>query len=185
MKKYYKDYKLVYKTLPNGKVKQTAEYIGKYYICRMSEAEIRRYKFYYLALVLCSGITAIGVGFLNNPGSRVAYVAFPYVSLFLPIAFSLMGAVGFVFSGNKLEQAAYDKTKTRIHHSTVWQIVLSALSGLGNIMLTLVKNEKDMFWKNWFFTGCMLFIFILNIIFLKLQKRVIYQVEDPNYNELL
>lgn len=181
MKKYYKDYRLVSKKLPNGKVKQQAEYIGKYYICQLSETEFIKYKLYYLALVLCSSTSVIGIGFLGNPGDRVAYVSLPYVSLFLPIVYSLLGTIGFVFSGKKLEQASYDKTKTRIRRSTIWQIVLSSLAGLGNIMYTLYWGDK-VFWKNWFFTGCMFFVLVINIVFLQLQKRVTYKVESPNYN---
>lgn len=185
MKKYYKDYRLVSKTLPNGKIKQIPEYVGKYYIRQLSEADYIRFKLYYLTLVLCSGATSLGVGFLGSPGDRVVYVALPYVSLFLPIFYSLIGTISFMFSGNKIEQAAYDKTKIRIHRSTIWQIALSSLAGLGNIVFTVFGGIKDMFWKSWIFTGCMLLVLVLNIIFLQLQKRVIYQVEDPNYNELL
>ena len=182
MKKYYKDYKMVSKTLPNGKTKQVAEYVRRYYICQLSTADFKRFKFYYFTLTLCSGATAMGVGFLNNPGSRIAYVALPYVSIFLPIVFMVMGTIGFIYSSNKLEQAAYDKTKTRIHRSTIWQIVLSSLAGIGNIIYTLIKGSVDDLLKNWVFTGGMLLILAINIVFLQLQKRVTYGVEDPNYN---
>lgn len=177
MKKYYKDYKLVSKTLPNGKEKMVAEYIGKYYVCQLSEIKFIRFKFYFFALVLCSGATAMGIGFLNNPGSRVAYVALPYVSLFLPYVFCLIGTISFMLSSNKLEQAAYDKTKIRIKRSTIWQIVLSCLTIIGDIIYIL--TNKEMLHKELIFTGSILFILIINIIFLKLQKKVIYQVKDP------
>lgn len=183
MKKYYKDYKLVSKTQPNGKLKQVAEYVGRYYICQLSESDFKRYKFYYLTLTLCSSATAIGLGFLNNPGSRIAYVALPYVSLFLPIFFMIIGTIGFIYSGNKLVQVAYDKTKIRIRRSTIWQIALSFLASIGNIIFTLNKGSADTLLKNWVFTGGMLLVLVLNIVFLQLQKRVTYGVEDPNYNE--
>lgn len=182
MKKYYKDYKLVWKTLPNGKVKEVAEYIGQYYICQLNAKELGRYKLYYLALVLCSGATAIGAGFINNPGSRVAYVALPYVFLFFPITYSFIGTIDFISSSKKIEYAAYAKTKIRIKKSTVWQIVLSVLASLGNVMLTIFVENDGMFWRNWAFTGFMLLILAINIMFLRLQRKVIYRVEDPNYN---
>jgi hypothetical protein len=182
MKKYYKDYKLVKKTLPNGKTKEVAEYIGRYYICQLSETEIKRHKLYYFALTLCSSATVIGFGFLNNPGSRIAYVALPYVSLFLPMVYMIIGTIGFIGSGMKLEQAVYDKTKIRIRRSIIWQIALSFLSGIGNVVFTLLKGSADTLLKNWIFTGGMLLVFVINIVFLQLQKRVTYGVEDPNYN---
>lgn len=183
MKKYYKDYKLVLKTLPNGKVKEVAEYVGRYYICRLNKTEIKRHKLYYIALALCSSATVIGLGFINNPGSRIAYVALPYVSLFLPMVYMIMGTIGFIYSGEKLEQATYDKTKVRIYRSTIWQMALSSLSAIGNIVFTLLKGSSDSLLKNWIFTGGMLLVLVINIAFLQLQKRVTYGVEDPNYND--
>ncbi len=178
MKKYDKYYKLASQTLPNGKVKQVTEYIGKYYISQLSEKKLRRYKLYYMLLVLFSGAIAIGVGFLNHPGSRVVYVALPYVTLIIPITYSLMGIIGFIYTGKRLEQAVYDKTKIRIRSATIWQIALSCMTGLGNIVLTLIKESDDSLLKDWVFTGGMLSLLALSICFLQLQKRVIYEVED-------
>lgn len=178
MKKYHKDYRLASKTLSNGRIKQVAEYMGKYYICQLDEKKLIRYKIYYLILILCSGATAIGVGFLNHPGSRVVYVALPYVSLFLPIAFNLMGTIGFMYSDKRLEWVTYDKTKIRIRRSTICQIALSCMTCLGNIVFTLLKGSKDTLLINLAFTGGILIILALSIASLKLQQRVIYKVED-------
>lgn len=183
MKKYYKDYKLVSKTLPNGKVKQVSEYIGKYYICQLSKIDLRKIKFYHFTLALCSCATAIGAGFINNPGSRIAYVALPYVALFLPIAYSLIGTIGFISSKDKLEQATYDKTKIRIRRTTIWQIVLSSIAIVGDIIYIIIGVDRSLIYKELIFTVCMLIVLVLNMIFLQLQKRVVYQVEDPNYKE--
>lgn len=183
MKKYYKDYKLVTKTLPNGKVKQVAEYIGKYYTTSLSKTDLKRMKFYYLALVLCSSATAMGAGFLNNPGSRMVYVALPYVSLFLPIAYSLMGTIGFISSKEKLTQASYEKTKVRIHRATIWQILLSSITVLGDIAFVQFRIDKKLLEKELAFIGCIVFVLLLNVLFIQFQKRVVYQVEDPYYKE--
>ncbi|MDI9508538.1 MAG: hypothetical protein GX319_01010 [Clostridiales bacterium] len=183
MKKNYKDYKLVWKTLPNGKTKQVAEYIGQYYVCQLTTKEFRRYKFYYLALVLCSGTIAIGAGLINNPGSKVAYVALPYVSLLIPITISFIGTIDFISSGIKIKQIEYVKTKLRIKRSTICQMVLSSLAGIGNIMLTISDNNEAGSWINGVFTGSMLLILIISIAFFSLQMKVNYRVEDTNYSE--
>ncbi len=188
MKKYYKDYRLINKTLPNGKTKQVAKYIGEYYICQLSDKKFKLFKLYFFALAICSGAIVIGAGFINNSGSRMAYVALPYVILFLPTLFNLMGAIGFALAGKKLEQAAYDKIKIRMYRSTIWNIALSSIASIGNIVFTLYRSEKmskSILVSNWLFTGSMIILLGLSLIFLQFQKRVIYQVEDPNYNELL
>ncbi|NLL72299.1 MAG: hypothetical protein GX237_02080 [Clostridiales bacterium] len=183
MKKYYKDYKLVSKTLPSGRVKQVAEYIGKYYICQLSETNLRRYKSYYFALVLCSCTTAIGAGFINNPGSRIAYVALPHVSLFLPMVYNFIGTIGFMTSKSKLERGTYYKTKIRIRRSTIWQIILSSMAILGDIIYMIYGLDGNSVQKELVFTVCMVLILVINLIYLQLQKRVVYQVEDPYYKE--
>ena len=183
MKKYYKDYKLVSKTLPNGKVKRVTEYIGKYYTCCLSKTNLKRMKFYYLTLVLCSSATAIGAGFINNLGSSIVYVALPYVSLFLPIAYSLMGTIGFINSNEKLTQALYDKTKIRIRRATIWQMLLSVVAILGDVFFILFGVDKDLLQEELAFLGCMILVFLINVLFIKLQKRVVYQVEDPHYSD--
>jgi hypothetical protein len=181
MKKHYKDYELVTKELSDGKIKQVAEYRGKFYICMLSSKKLSRVKLYLLALVLCSGATVMGAGFLNTPSSRVAYVALPYVSLFLPIAYSIMGTVGFIKSSNKLKHAEYLETKVRIFRSSIWQIVLSSLTLIGEICFILFKAKQEIL-KETIFVSLMVLIITLNIISLQLQKRVVYQVEDPDYN---
>jgi len=182
MKEYYKDYKLIPKKLPNGKVKKVAVYVGKYYICELDEIKLRKFKLYFFTLVLCSGATAIGLGFINNPGSRIMYVALPYVSLFLPLVFGFLGTIRFMTSGNILEQAAYDKSKKRIYRSTVWQIILSGLAFVGDIIFIIIEKDKEILRKEAVFTAGMLLILVINIVFLKLQREVDYQVKDPNCN---
>lgn len=177
-KKFYKDYKIVTKELPNGKIKQVAEYIGKYYVCSLNEIELRKYKIYFLTLALCSSITVIGIGFLNNPGSRILYVSLPYVSLFLPMAYSLMGTVGFMTSGKRIELPKYDKTKMRIYRSTIWQIALSGITIGGDLIFFFLNKNIKMLQKEMLFVVGIILILVINIIFLQLQKKVIYQVED-------
>ncbi|CRZ35141.1 hypothetical protein DFR55_1048 [Herbinix hemicellulosilytica] len=182
MKKYHKDYRLVKKEQPDGTLKQETEYIGKYYICQLDESKLKKIKLYFFALVLCSDATAIGIGFINNPGSRVLYVALPYVGLFLPIVFCFMGTVRFIREGNILEQAAYDKTKKRIFSSTVWQIILSSMTFVGDVILIINENDNGILKYEWMFAVSMLLVLIINIVFLQLQKKVTYQVKDPDYN---
>ncbi|HPU62667.1 MAG TPA: hypothetical protein PK304_00780 [Mobilitalea sp.] len=182
MKKYYKDYRLVSKEQPDGKVKQVAEYIGKYYICQLDENKLNKFKLHFFALVLCSGATAIGVGFINNPGSRIIYVALPYVGLFLPIVFSFMATVRFIKEGKTLEQAAYDKSKKRMYTSTVWQIILSSMAFVGDVIFIVNEKDKGILGNEWALAVSMLFVLIINIIFIQLQKKVTYQVKDPDYN---
>lgn len=179
MKKYLKDYKLVTKSLPNGRTKQTAEYIGKYYICRLSKRELIKKKLYHLTLVLCSSATVMGVGLINTSGSRVAYVALPYVLLFLPVALSLIGAIRFAVSGDRLGYEAYDKTKNRIHRSAIGQVVLSGLTILVDLSYVFFGGRVEYLHKEIIFMMGISLILLLAVLLIKIQKKVIYEVEEP------
>ena len=178
MKKYYKDYKLISKHLPNGKVRQEVKYDGNYYTCRLSETELRKKKVYYLALALCSNATMLGVGLLNTSGSRVIYVALPYVCLFIPTFFCLMGVLRFMVVGNKLEYATYDKSRNRIRRSTIGQIILSSVVALGDICYLLLSDNIEKLLRELFFLGGMILVLILSIRFLIIQKTIIYEIEE-------
>lgn len=178
MKKYIKDYKLVTKYLPNGRTKQTAEYTGKYYICRLSKTELIKKKLYHFTLVLCSGATVMGVGLLDTSGSRVVYVALPYVLLLFPVALSLIGVIRFATSGNRLNYEAYDKTKNRIHRSAIGQVGLSLLTIAGDLCYLFFGRVEYLHKEIIFMMGIILTLFF-GILLYKIQKKVIYEVEEP------
>jgi hypothetical protein len=180
MKKYVKDYKLVTKLLPNGKTRNETEYIGEYYISRLSGKELTKRKVYCLALALCSDIMMIGIGLINTVGSRVAYVALPYVILFLPSVYCLMGAVRFITAKDKLEHTAFDRSVNRIRKSATGQIILSAIAVIGDIIcLFSIKNLEKLFLEAIFLSG-MIVILILSILMLRIIKKPCYEAERPD-----
>lgn len=184
MKKYVKEYKLVTKLLPKGKTRKEIEYIGEYYVSQLSGKELTKRKVYCLALALCSDITMISMGLINTVGSRVAYVALPYVILFLPSVYCLMGAIRFVTAKDKLEHASYDRSVNRIRKSATGQIILSAMAVIGDIIcLFSIKNLEKLLLEAVFLCG-MAVILILSILMLRIIKKPCFEVEKPEETRL-
>lgn len=154
-------------------------YDGNYYACRLSETELRKKKIHCLALALCSNATVLGVGLINTSGSRVIYVALPYVSLFIPTFFCLMGVLRFMVVGNKLEYATFDKSQNRIYRSTIGQIILSSVVALGDICYLLLYENIENLLREIVFLGGMLFVLIISLRLLIIKKTIIYEVEEP------
>lgn len=177
MKKYYKDYKPITKVFPDGQKKQEMEYTGKYYNCQLTEDQLKRKKMQYIIFVFC--ITAIETvtGFLNNPGSRKFYVVLPYVGLFLPTIYSIIGTGIFAKSGTILEYAVYDKSRNRIYHSTVAQIVLGIMVIIGDICFILLEKNIHNTADELVFIMEMLLQVLLCILFLLIQKRIVYEIQ--------
>ena len=178
MKKYNKYYKLVTHYLPGGKVKQEIEYTGKHYICRFNKTEFRKRRVYFLTLTLCSTIIMMCAGLLDTSSSRVFYVAIPYVCLFLPIIFGLIGAINLITLDNKLEYAAYDKSIKRIHRASAGQLALSSITIIGDICYLFFAVNMDKLGKELIFLGGMIIVLVFGILLLRIRKMIIYEVEE-------
>jgi hypothetical protein len=180
MKKYYKDYKLVSRILQNGKLGQEIEYTGRHYICRLDKEELRKKKIYCLTLALCSDIALIGVGILNTSGSRVFYVALPYVCLFFPVVFCFMGAVRFITSGDRLEYAAYDRSVNRLRKSAVGQVILSGMAVAGDLCYLFFGKDREEILKEIIYLGGMALVLALGILLLRTRTAGIYEAREQN-----
>ncbi|MGF7142875.1 uncharacterized membrane protein YbjE (DUF340 family) [Anaerotaenia torta] len=178
MKKYQKDYKLIPYLQPNGKIKEKAEYTGKYYIARHSEAELRKIKRYSLTLTLCGMLAMAGAGMLNTNTGRVMYVALPYACLFFPVVFNLLGAVKFLTVGDKLEFAAYDKSVNRIRRSSIGQLVLSSITVIGSLCFFFFGEKTERIAEEIVFLGSMVLVFLCGIILLKSRMTGSYTVKE-------
>lgn len=179
MKKYYKDYEMIQKTQANGKVKEEAKYIGDYYISQISKVALNRKKIYHSALSLCSVAIVIAVGILNTPGSRVIYVSLPYVCLYIPAIFSLIGTTQFLGVGERLEYMVYDKTRNRVRKSIGGIIVISLLTIIGDVFFILYRHPIERLQVELIFLTGITILLILNAFFLyKIQKEKIYKKEE-------
>lgn len=177
MKKYLKDYSLNPKAANNGKIKEDIEYIGKYYISGQDRKELGKYKRYCLLLALCGVVMLTGAGLLNTSGSRVFYIAVPYACQFLPAIFGLMGAIRLLRSDDRLEYAAYDKSVKRMYHSTVGVLILNIIVVIGDILFLLSGSGTGEMLSEIVFLTCMLILLLISLLFLKVQKKIVYVEE--------
>jgi hypothetical protein len=178
MKKYFKDYNLVTESRENGISNQRAEYKGKYYICQLNKVETVKNKLYLFTLALCSGAVLIAVGLLNTSGSKIFYVALPYVGMFLPAVFSLLGIVRLITEGNRLEFVAYDKSRNRMYRSSITQIILSSLTIIGDICYFSIKENIMNQQREIIFLIGIICVLLFNILLFIILKKVIYKVEE-------
>jgi hypothetical protein len=119
----------------------------------------------------------IGAGLLNTSGSRVLYVAMPYVCLFFPVVFNVIGAVVLMSAGSKLEFAAYDKSINRIHKSSIGQLVISGITATGDICYLLFGSHTDQMRREMVFLICMVIVLLISILLLRVRKILNYELE--------
>lgn len=178
MKKYYKEYEVVPKSLKNGKVKKDIEYTGQYYISHQNKAELFNYKLICLVLTIVCFVVLIGLGFLKTSVSRIFYITIPYICLFLPAFYSLMGAIRLISSSDKMEHVAYDRSLNRMVKSVAGQMFLSLVTILGTIYyLVTDKSMEGKQNNNIFFLGIVL-VLLINVVLLFVRRKIVYKVES-------
>lgn len=176
MKKYYKDYKPVTKVQTQGQLKQEVEYIGSYYYYKLTKEELKKKKIQYGIHELIIAMILLGVGFLDNPGNRMFYVVLPYVGMFLPTAYSILGVILFIKSKNKMEYATFDKSRNRIYRSTIACIILGIMTIVGDFCFILLRAPSAKLGYELGFLAGMIAVVALSIHFLLLQKKVVYDL---------
>ncbi|MFT4143977.1 MAG: hypothetical protein QM644_05925 [Mobilitalea sp.] len=177
MKKYYKEYEIIPKSLKNGKVKKDIEYTGQYYSSHQDKAELYKYKLICLILIIVNFGVLIGLGFLKTSVSRIFYITIPYICLFLPAFYCLIGAIRLVTSSDKMEHVTYDRSLNRIVKSVTGQIFLCCVTIIGTIYFFAADKNLEGKQSNIIFFLGVVTVFILNVIIFFVRRKIVYKVE--------
>lgn len=164
----------------NG-IKQEAIYIGNYYKTDMPKDLERKYKACLILMPVLMAILFVGMGLLNNDGSRVFYVVMPYILQFLPISYMIISAFSF-YRNSKLTVIQYDKTYTRIKTTGTGVLILSFASIIGEVIFALKGNGKTPTLEL-IFLVCNISIAVLAVVTLHIHSKIKFKTE-PNSNSV-
>ena len=187
MKKYKLDYRVETELHENKKPTKQIIYTGTYYYFSILEAEKKKTikkQFFLTITILCFFL--IG-GMLNNGGSRMFYIVLPYICLFLPIVYLLMGVVNFITTPPKMEFGTYDKSIMRIKRTSKGIKWISSYVFIGNCIF-LISQGKDLDWfseSTFLFINAMMFIqsFLLNKEINSIDKTIIVEKQQTKNSE--
>lgn len=171
MKKYKKQYEVQSEVGENGKMERTLVYIGEYYRYERGGTDLKKMKWMYGgALALLSAIL-VGMGLINNPGSRRLEITIPYVACYLPLVYAWLGAFRIMTAPERMSYVDYDKGCLRLKKSGVGMLVFSALTLAGEFFYWSVSGAEFSLSSEWLFlAGGLLFCLIL-LAFLRIQRR--------------
>ncbi|MCR4940516.1 MAG: hypothetical protein K5930_10495 [Treponemataceae bacterium] len=79
-------------------------------------------------------------GSLNQSSSRTAWIFYPYVILFLPIAYFFSGALFFFKVSESLSRKEWEKSLARCKHSGIALLVLSALNAVLELVYIILNR---------------------------------------------
>lgn len=132
--KYKDDYTKDLRLNAGGRIVDDICYVGDYYILPFNENTKKKTNVINIVCALfLLGIQVIE-GLLNADSSRIFWIVFPYMFVFLPIFYMFVGAVNYMGSPIKMQKAHYETGLVRIRRSCIGAMILEGI----NVILDIV-----------------------------------------------
>ncbi|MBE5962541.1 MAG: hypothetical protein E7256_14385 [Lachnospiraceae bacterium] len=173
--KYVKDYET--REQEGGKGK-TIIYTGKYYKMDVSEDKRKVVGICYLGFQIAF-LTVFGLmGLLNTESSRKVYVVLPYMFLFLPIYYGLLGTVKLFRTKAEMTFAEYDQSVLRIRKSAIGMVSLAVAVVVGEVVYLVSNHVTNMASLEYRFLMGAVFLAVASFLFLQVQSK--YKCVEQN-----
>ncbi|NLF83116.1 MAG: hypothetical protein GX568_03920 [Candidatus Gastranaerophilales bacterium] len=162
--------------------RKTAVYRGKYYSAAVPAEKLARYKAALKGASLVMALLFVGMGLMNNDGSKIFYVILPYAILSLSVFFMLVSSITFGKTKEKLTVPEYDKTVGRIKTAVIAAFISATAGAIGSLIYILSGQSSTPGWEIIFLAG---YVAIAACAFLSLQihKNIQYEQTDEKVHE--
>ena len=169
--KYKSDYQASPRMDARGRIRADYYYTGDYYCLPLDEAAKKKagtgnllFGFGMLALIVTAGL-------LNADSSRIAWITFPYIFLFLPCAYLLFGAFSFLSAGVRMTKPVYDGSLVRMQKSCWGVIILTGINLILDIVFMILNHAEIHMGKEGLFSVLMAGLLLLGILFGRYYDR--------------
>ncbi len=138
--RYSDNYKRLLKLNKRGRVAVDAEYVGDYYQLPFDEAKKKKTAWVNLGCSVLLLAVQLVTGMVNQDSSRTFWIVYPYMFVFLPCIYFLMGAVTYFEVPLKMQKAKYETSLVRIKRSCIGAMVLVALSAILDLIYIVIYH---------------------------------------------
>ncbi|MEG0805794.1 MAG: hypothetical protein RR364_01865 [Lachnospiraceae bacterium] len=152
-KEMKKLYNLEYEMNHKGKVVEKAVYVGEYYQFQQPGYTKRQVTQRIVIFSIIITASIIGAALLNTESTRNFFIGVPYVCLFLPVCYMLIGTGSFFTAPERMNKIEYAHSILRTQRS-MWGIIwLQLYSILAGIVFLIVKFSEIALWREIIFVG--------------------------------
>ncbi len=136
------DYSQYTKLNGKGRVVDDICYTGDYYVLPFDREKKRKANLVNLgfALVLLAVQTAAGM--VNQDSSRTFWIVYPYLFIFLSVAYFLIGAVSFRGHPVRMQQVQYETGIARIRRSGAGAVVMAGICMALELVYILIHHGE-------------------------------------------
>lgn len=173
-KEIQKLYRLEPEMGSRGRIKEVPVYIGGYYFLDDKDSSYKKVAGRILGLVFLSFIFFVLAALPDPRGLRQIYIALPYISLFLPYAFTVVGCVTLLGVKDGMNEIQYADGIKRILRDSIIARVMIVMSAIAEIAFTAFNATKCKMSEEIFLFACVAVMFFLN----EMRYRNINKVMD-------
>ena len=163
----------VRQTEENGKTSYV--YMGPKFSLVVTQEERRRYIVTCWLAPALSFLVFVFMGLLNTVGTRVPYVALPYVGIFLPVMILFGNAYKVTVARAEMQRAEYERGILQMRSYTIVGLVFSGATLLGQTALLIFGNTVETM-VEWGFWTCAMVLCMIFCAFLQIQRHIRVQI---------
>lgn len=127
----------------DGRGKAITQYVynGEFYILPFDRRQKRKTNLINAAFTAVMAVLLVLDGMVNQDSSRTFWVVYPYIFIYLPLLFLLLGVVSYMDCGTRIQVDQYDKSIRRIRRSVWGVIVLSAIAAVCDVVFLVLYHD--------------------------------------------
>ncbi len=95
-----------------------------------------------IGFALLMAAAQIGIGLVNQDSSRTFWIVYPYLFMFLPAAFMIVGAVSYMDAGVSMPTPQYDGSIRRMHRSALGILVMDGISAVCDVIYMVLYHSR-------------------------------------------
>lgn len=156
---YKDDYSRFLRLNGKGRVVPDISYTGDYYVLPFDEGKKKRTSLGNILFAILLFVIQFVEGMLNQDSSRTFWIVYPYLFVFLPLAYMIFGSVSYFGVPLRMQKAHYETSLARIHRSCIGAMVLVVISAVLDVIYMIVKRSSIRL-------GMELFYLLFHVLFL-------------------
>lgn len=169
-KKYKNDYEFKEVQNEDGTVDRQLVYTGDYYLNDMNAVQKRHLTVGSFVVSLLTLWLFFVSGFYDNAGSHCLYVMIPYICIFLPAAYFMLGAFNVWQAEVQMTTEQYDKSFGRCKRMPIVIIALSVVSIICDVIFIISNRATISFENELMFLFFLIVLAFVNCVFYKIYK---------------
>lgn len=140
--KYKDDYSWFAKLNGKGRVVDDICYTGDYYVLPFDKEQKKKTNRVNIGYTVVLIALQIAAGMLNQDSSRTFWIVYPYLFIFLPLAYMFVGAVSYYSDPLRMQKAQYETGLARIRRSCIGAMVLTGISAVLDVVYIILHHAE-------------------------------------------